>query len=262
MLADRRASYAVYMIRRTGWTPLAFLVASVLGCASISTEESTPVTPSPVAASPAAPATASPAPPASATPARPDLRATRLTIPALGIDVEVQGSRVVPVDAMPVPGCPTPPPGGTTFTVPDHGVTTPVDAVEGLENKVWLFGHSRWQGQPGVLFRLQDLKAGDDLFVEGIDRATGRPVARQRFTVSALYLADIDSGGALVTDVSASGIPARPVVILQTSAREDGAGKSWILDQQKVMAKSRNVVEGDLNDPCKYLLLFVFAQAS
>lgn len=260
MLADGREPYAVHMVRPAGWAPLAILVAFAVGCAADRAPRPAPPSPPPPATSPAAGAAS--VVPASATPVRLDLRATRLTIPSLGIDVEVQGSRIVPADGTPVPGCPPPPPGGTTFTVPDQGVTTPVDAVEGLENKAWLFGHSRWLGEPGVLFRLQDLNVGDELFVEGIDRATGRPVARQRFTVSALYLADIDSGGTLVTAPSAAEVPPRPVVVLQTSAREDGAGKPWILDQRKVTAKSRNVVDGDLNDPCKYLLLFVFAQAS
>ena len=43
---------------------------------------------------------------------------------------------------------------------------------------------------------------------------------------------------------------------------EDGPGKQWILDQQKLLAKARNLVEGNLNDPCKYLLLFVTAHAA
>ncbi len=139
---------------------------------------------------------------------------------------------------------------------------TPVDAIEGLENKAWIFGHSRWLGQPGILFSLQDLNVGDELFVDGVDRTTGERLAGRRFVVDGLYLTDIESGGRLVTAGSAAEVPAKPVVVLQTSVREDGAGKQWILDQQTVMAKSRNLVEGDLNDPCKYLLLFVFAQAA
>jgi hypothetical protein len=51
-------------------------------------------------------------------------------------------------------------------------------------------------------------------------------------------------------------------VILQTSARESGANKAWILNRQTVMAKARNIVAGDVDDPCKYLLLFVLARYS
>ena len=57
-------------------------------------------------------------------------------------------------------------------------------------------------------------------------------------------------------------VAAKPVVILQTSVREEGAGKQWLLNQQTVLSRAQNVIEGDINDPCKYLLLFVFARAS
>ncbi len=241
------------MARPVSLLATTLLTALAVACAS-SPREASPTASTPSTAT----STASPTP----QPLRIDLRATRLAIPTLKIDAAVQASRVVLDTSPPMPGCPPTPPGQETFTVPDQGIVTPADAIEGLENKAWIFGHSRWQGQPGVLFSLQDINVGDELFVDGVDRVTGQRVSRQRFVVSNLYLADIDSGGKLVTASSAAEIPAKPVVILQTSAREDGAGKRWILDQQQVMAKSRNVVEGDLNDPCKYLLLFVFAQAS
>ncbi|MDA0269538.1 MAG: hypothetical protein O2798_05295 [Chloroflexi bacterium] len=44
--------------------------------------------------------------------------------------------------------------------------------------------------------------------------------------------------------------------------REWGADRPWILDRARVMATATNVVEGDLEDPCKYLLLFVIARLS
>ncbi|MBM4411632.1 MAG: hypothetical protein FJ037_10025 [Chloroflexi bacterium] len=113
-----------------------------------------------------------------------------------------------------------------------------------------------------VFFRLQDLDIGDELLVDGVDRRTGEWSTGRRFVVSGLYLTDIDAGGKLVTAGSPAEIPTKPVVILQTSVREDGASKPWILDRRTVDAKSRNLIEGDVNDPCKYLLLFVFAQAS
>ena len=195
-------------------------------------------------------------------PIRIDIRASRLAIPALGIDAMVQGSQVAPDTSPPTPGCPPTPPGSTTFTVPEQGIATPVEEIEGLENKAWIFGHSRWQGQPGVFFRLQDINVGDELFVDGVDRRTGERITHRRFVVNGLYLTDIDAGGKLVTAESPAEIPAKSLVILQTSVREDGANRQWILNQQQVVAKSRNLIEGDVNDPCKYLLLFVFAQAS
>ena len=244
-------------MRRRGWSVWVLLAALAVGCAaggapprSTSTASASPTgTPTP---------TASPGPQT----VRIDIRATRLAIPSLQIDAPVQTSQVVPDTSTPAPGCPVPPPGQETFTVPDHGITTPADDLEGLENKAWIFGHSRWQNQPGVLFGLQDLRTGDEVFVDGVDRSTGATVTHRRFVVDGIYLTDIDSGGKLVTAAGPADIPATPEVILQTSVREDGANKQWLLDQRKVLAGARNLVEGDLNDPCKYLLLFVVGHSS
>jgi hypothetical protein len=142
------------------------------------------------------------------------------------------------------------------------GIATPEDDLEGLQNKAWIFGHSRWQNQPGLFFRLQDISVGDELFVDGLDRRTGELVTRRSFVVNSIYLTDIDSGDKLITAESPATIPAKPVVILQTSVREDGANKQWLMNQRQVLARSRNLIEGDINDPCKYLLLFVFALSS
>ena len=146
--------------------------------------------------------------------------------------------------------------------MPEQGLATPATEVAGLENKLWIFGHSRWQGRPGVFFGLQDITFGDELFVDATDRVTGDQVTHQRFVVDAVYLADIPSGEKLITASDPSQIPAAPIVILQTSVREDGPGKQWILNQQKILAAAKNLVEGDLNDPCKYLLLFVTAHGA
>lgn len=159
-----------------------------------------------------------------------------------------------------LPGCPPTPPGQETFTVPAQGIATPVNTIEGFEHKVWIFGHSRWLGQAGLFLRLEDISVGDELLLDGADRRTGQSFAGRRFVVDGLYLTDIESGGALVNGLPNN--PGSPIVMLQTSVREDGANKQWILSQQKVTAKARNMVEGDINDPCKYLLLFVIAQAS
>ena len=238
---------------------LPWLLALTLGCAAGTPRGGQSATPPPAPTAPAAPADIATSV-ASATP-RPrllDIRASRLVIPSLNIDARVQSSRVALDTSTPAPGCPARPPGEETFTVPDQGIATPERAIEGLEYRAWIFGHSRWQNQPGLFFGLQDLNPGDELFVDGLDRRTDEPIVRRRFVVDGLYLTDIDSGGALV----AANTPTRPVVILQTSVREDGPNRQWLLNAEKVLAKSRNMVEGDMNDPCKYLLLFVFAQAS
>lgn len=249
------------MLRSAAWAPGLVLLASLLACGEADApalRTPTPVaTATPSTAAGASPSTLTPVP--TRTPERLDIRASRLSIPSLGIDAAVQDSRVVPSSIYPpTPGCPVPPPEEETFTVPNQGIATPIEAIEGLENRAWIFGHSRWQNAPGLLYALQDINVGDEVFVEGTERTTGAAVARKRFVVDGIYLTDIYSGGDLV----GGDMPAKPTVILQTSVREDGGGKAWLLDQQKVMAKARNLVEGDVNDRCKYLLLFVFARAA
>ncbi len=94
-----------------------------------------------------------------------------------------------------------------------------------------------------------------------MDRRTGEQVIRQRFVVEGIYLTDKGSGAELVTADDPAEIPAVPTVVLQTSVREAGANKHWLLDREQVLSRSTNLVEGDLEDPCKYLLLFVIARA-
>ena len=142
-------------------------------------------------------ATSTPTPSAVPTPAptRLDIRANRLVIPVLHLDAPVQGSQVIPDTSTPAPGCPAPPEGQTTLTVPNYGIVTPEANFDGLENKAWIFGHSRWQNQPGLFFGLQDLSIGDELFVDGVERTSGASIEHRRFVVDGLYLTDIESGG-------------------------------------------------------------------
>lgn len=189
-----------------------------------------------------------------------DIRASRLEIPKLGINSPIAPSTLIPDNSPALPGCPPKPPNNTTLTVPNQGIASPTEALEGIENKVWIFGHSRWQGVPGILYSIQDLNLGDEVFIDGRDRMSGEQVVRQRFVVNGIYLTDTRSGETLVTAYKPSDIPSKPLVMLQTSVREDGGGKSWLLTQDKVLGKAKNLIEGDLGDPCKYLLLFVFAE--
>jgi hypothetical protein len=182
-------------------------------------------------------------------------------IPALGIDSRVGTSEVIPFLDVPPPGCPGEPKDTTTLTVPNSGITTPVEAIEGLENKAWVLGHSRWAGVNQLLYALQDINLGDEVIIDGIDRTTGESLADQRFVVGAIYLTDIDSGEALINATGPQDIPRKPTVILQTSVREQSTTQ-WILNRQKVTSKAQNLVEGSLDDPCKYLLLFVYATAA
>jgi hypothetical protein len=236
---------------------VALFAALVLACSS----GNTPAPPSPIPASPTeALATLTPTPSLERQVVRRDIQASRLVIPSLGIDSNVQLSRTVPYTYTPPPGCPAKPQDTETLTVPDQGIATPAESLEGLENKAWIFGHSRWQGRPGVLFSLGDINVGAELFLDGVDRATGERLVQQRFVVDAIYLTDVDSGSELINAGSPADIPAEPIVVLQTSVRQDGAGSQWILSQQRLLSTAVNLVAGDINDPCKYLLLFVFAR--
>ena len=180
-----------------------------------------------------------------------NVRVSRLTIPALDIDSEVSGSRVVPVTSTLPAGCPAPPAGQETLTVPAEGIATPEEALEGLENRAWIFGHSRWQNNPGLFHALQNIKLGDELLIDGVDRRTGEQVVCQRFVVEGIYLTDKESGAALVTAADPTEIPDVLTVVLQTSVSETGANKRWLLDREQVLSRATNLVEVDLEDHCK-----------
>jgi len=243
---------------------VAFALCVTVACGSGGTDNDSTGTQAPPTARPPTEVPASPTPAATPTPVplRKDIQATRLSIPAIGLDAPVQRSETVPYVYVPPPGCPLRPDDTSTVTVPNQGIATPVENLEGLENKAWIYGHSRWLGVAGLLFRLQDLNPGDEVVVDGVERGTGERLERQKFVVDGLYLTDVDSGGTLINATKPSEIPSKPQVILQTSVREDGPGKQWILDRDKLLSKSKNLVQGDLNDTCKYLLLFVFATAA
>ncbi|NIR60340.1 MAG: hypothetical protein GWO02_12900, partial [Gammaproteobacteria bacterium] len=65
--------------------------------------------------------------------------------------------------------------------MPNHGIATPEQAIDGLDNAAWIFGHSRWQSQPGLFHGLQELAPGDELIVAGVHRGSGEPVDGQSF---------------------------------------------------------------------------------
>lgn len=239
---------------------LAAICALLAACSSGDDADPTPApTASPtVIPSPTEPPTPEPSP----TPqvVRQDIRANHLLLPTIGLDAAVQGSQTIPYVYVPPQGCPDRGSEETqTVTVPNQGIATPEEELEGLENKTWIFGHSRWLGAPGLFLSLQDLAIGDEVIIDGTDRTTGEALTGLRFVVDGLYLADTDSGELFLNAETPEDIPPRPIVILQTSVREDGAGKAWLLDQQTLLDKAVNTVEGDLDDPCKYLLLFVTA---
>src|SRR5687768_5034524 len=98
------------MLRRFALlAPICLLVLS-LSCGG--DEATPPPTIAPEATATARPPTVEPTPAPTATPTivRQDIRPTRLTIPALGIDQPVVLSQTVPYVYVPEPGCPPAPP--------------------------------------------------------------------------------------------------------------------------------------------------------
>lgn len=205
-----------------------------------------------------APPTATPLPPPTPTPVivRRDIFADRLVIPSLKIDAPVQPSQTIPYVDTPLPGCPRDTKSTETLVVPTSGIATPAKGEEGLENKAWIFGHSRYLGGPQLFFSLQNINIGDEVIVDGTDRQTKARLTNQRFIIKQIYVTDTDSGGELIGADSIEQMPHMPQVILQTSVRESGPGKQWIFDRDRLTAKAKVKVDGDINDPCKYLLLF------
>jgi hypothetical protein len=214
---------------------------------------------SPVPATTAVPAVVAPPPTPTPVIVRRDIFADHISIPALKLDAPVQPSQTIPYVDSPLPGCPGDTRNTETVVVPTSGVATPAKAEDGLENKAWIFGHSRYLGAPQLFFSLQNINIGDEVIVDGTDRQTKERLTHQRFIVNRIVIADADTGGDLIGANSPDQMPHMPQVIQQTSVRESGPGKQWIFDRARLTGKAQVAVQGDINDPCKYLLLFVFA---
>lgn len=138
--------------------------------------------------------------------------------------------------------------------VPNHGVVTPGPRILSMENKVWIMGHSSWQGVPQDMFSLQNINIGDEVILDVQDRESREPYNNVRFTIQDLVVTDISGGGKLLNNGEEA--PIFPYLMMQTSVRENGEGKKWILDRDLLMSKARIFIEGSIDDPSKYLLLF------
>ena len=85
--------------------------------------------------------------------------------------------------------------------------------------------------------------------MDGVDRVTGEALAAQRYVASGIYLAGIDSGYTFLNADDASETPPEPIVVLQTSVRERGAGRPADPGPVDVLPKAENLVQGDLDAP-------------
>ncbi len=246
-LLDRRSAMTRLLRLSAG-----FVVAGI-GCGVRSTAPDSTAR----AATPAAPTptpTAAPTPPA-----QPDARAAAATPPELRLNLLAHTLEIPALQLRTVvrPAESTRNAlGRPEIVVPDHGLVT-ANAMLGRNaiNNIWILGHSRWMGVPQLLFRLPELRVGDDILVAGQERTTNTDVPLLTFRTQRLVLTDIDSAPKELYGAR----PRIPRVVLQTSARQAGDA-AWILDRRAIEAKAERRLDGDIDDPRKYLLLLVIGE--
>lgn len=179
-----------------------------------------------------------------------------LLIPSLGINnVEIIRSYIKKVIQ----------PDGSIKLIPDvpnTGVaTTNYDRLSNRINKISVFGHSAWKDTRGVLGKLENINLGDTVTIKATIPSRQKTYDQLDFVVDKILLADIESGRTFLLNET----PDLPIIIIQTTVRENGlteAGvvKKWILDKDKIKGNTESIIEGDENDPEKYLLLFVIGK--
>lgn len=145
--------------------------------------------------------------------------------------------------------------GKFTIKVPDLGLATPADDV--LPNNIsWIFAHSyfitKGERRPGTLNPLPGIKRGDVLMIDANNRETGKLESGLNYEVDKLLLTDKDGGEILLHRTFSSA----PLLYVQTSIREEGEGKEWLYDRKMIEDQAEVQIEGDIDDPGKYLLLF------
>lgn len=170
-----------------------------------------------------------------------------LTIPTLGL-VQVEITKIV----MKRNG---------QLDVPEQGIATPNGSIGKTDtNNIWIYGHSRWMGIPQLLYSLKDINLGDLITIDG-QMIPQQKTSKLNFTVDKILLEDRESAIKEINDEK----PNLPRLIIQTSVRENGTdstgnAKPWIFNRNAIEKKAQSKIEGEINDPSKYLFLFVIAQ--
>jgi len=169
-----------------------------------------------------------------------------ISIPSLGIERE----KVQRSDAELINGV------SYRVSVPDVGIATPPPKIDNLPRVTWVYAHSFINGEKGTFVNLNHLSVGDQIFINGHDEEGRADVYNYTYEVGGFFLADKESGGKLASEFNKS--EEGEILLLQTSVRENGS-KKWLIPKNEILGKAINVVEGDLEDPSRYLLLFVIA---
>lgn len=169
-----------------------------------------------------------------------------LTIPTLGL-VQVEVTKIV----MKRNG---------QLDVPEQGIATPNGSIGKTDiNNIWIYGHSRWKGAPQILYSLENINLGDLITIDG-QIISQQKTLRFDFAVEQILLEDRDSAVKEINGEKSD----LPRLIIQTSVRENGTdsagnAKPWIFNRNAIEKKTQSKIEGDINDPSKYLFLFVIA---
>lgn len=185
-----------------------------------------------------------------------NIRATRVSIPSLQFNHNVFGDYSIK-DGTVIPD----PKGGNIYTLEDDNIYFP--------NESYLYGHSSEKGVPQLFYSLQDLNITDRIVIDGRDRRTGEELKGLEFEATRLCIADIERLGALISITEGEELPRQPVLLLQTSVKPDiehaytldiNGRPKWIFDKEKMLRKADRMIDGDMEDPNKYLSLLVFAK--
>lgn len=130
-------------------------------------------------------------------------------------------------------------PNGETYVVPNDGIATP-RSPHG-ENFVYVYGHSRWQGERKSFANISNLEPGDSVYVgkEGEERVV-------EFKVESFQLVNIKE------DTSTFFSYEEPTLLLQTTAK---SGDGWILEKDKIIQKSGKNVPQSLDGYLVYVVV-------
>ncbi len=146
--------------------------------------------------------------------------------------------------------------------VPNSGIATPNgERLLSRSNKIIVFGHSAWKNKPEVLGDLENINFDEIVSIKATIPSRQVSYDRLDFTVERKILADIESGEIFLRNFT----PEFPTIIIQTTVRENGLTeterpKKWILDKARLKEDSESIIEGDENDPKKYLIVFVIGK--
>jgi hypothetical protein len=173
---------------------------------------------------------------------RRNIKPTKLWIPSIGIEnLNVIGQRLD---------------NGNVSAPHDGSIATNENTHPNLDNVLWLFAHSRVKGERKPFYALQYINIDDEIVIDAEDRNTKEAYINLTFKVDKMYLADRESAERLLNHVPPHETPRQPILLLQTSVRQEW-DTNWILDPQNLQPKAENLVGGDINDLSKYLFLFV-----